>query len=93
MENKLKLCPFCGGEAEIHTRFDSLDTIVYKKSEIPKDARFMYEKKVPNHRKYYVYKRMLYIPQCLVTHCVGRSQRYFYTEDEAIEAWNRRGWQ
>lgn len=31
-----------------------------------------------------------YIPRCLDNKCLGRTQIMFKTEEEAIEAWNRR---
>jgi hypothetical protein len=46
-----------------------------KKSEIPKTARFVCEKKYPQRAKYYVYRKILYIPQCTVSNCMGRTTR------------------
>ena len=55
MENKLKPCPFCLSEAEMHIREDSLDCFAYKKSEIPKTARL-----VETSLRLYVPKPMLW---------------------------------
>lgn len=90
MMEKLKPCPFCGGVAELHERFDSLDSIAHKKSEIPKTARIVCEKKYPTYPKYYVYRRLIYIPRCTNKSCMGRTTRYFELEQQAIEAWNTR---
>ncbi len=92
MSNNLELkpCPFCGGEAELHTRFDSLESFANKKSEIPKTARLVCEKKYPRKEKYYVYRKLLYIPRCTMTACIGRNAKTFELKQEAINAWNRR---
>ena len=83
-------CPFCGSVAQMHTRWDSFDSIANKKSEIPKTARFVCEKKYPQRAKYYVYRKILYIPQCTVSNCMGRTTRAFELEQEAVDAWNTR---
>ena len=88
--DKLKPCPFCGSEAEMHTRLDSFDSIAYKKCEIPKTARIVCEKKYPNSAKVYVYRKMLYVPRCTTTNCMGRTTRSFEIEREAEDKWNRR---
>lgn len=88
--SELKPCPFCGSEAEMHTRFDCLDSVANKKSEIPKTARLVCEKKYPQRAKYYVYRKLLYVPRCTVSSCMGRTARHFEMKEEAIEAWNRR---
>lgn len=87
---KLKPCPFCGNVAEMHTRYESFDSIAYKKSEIPKTAEVVCEKKYPNKSKYYVYRKLLYVPQCTISSCMGRTTRTFETKQEAEDAWNRR---
>jgi hypothetical protein len=74
----------------MHTRWDSFDSIANKKSEIPKTARFVCEKKYPQRAKYYVYRKILYIPQCTVSNCMGRTTRAFELEQEAVDAWNTR---
>lgn len=83
-------CPFCGGESELHTRYDSLDSIANYKSEIPKTARIVCEKKYPGRRKYIVYRKLLYVPRCTISSCMGRSIKGFEIKEEAIQAWNRR---
>ena len=87
---ELKPCPFCGSVAQMHTRWDSFDSIANKKSEIPKTARFVCEKKYPQRAKYYVYRKILYVPQCTVSNCMGRTTRAFELEQEAVDAWNNR---
>ena len=87
---ELKPCPFCGGVAELHERFDSLDSIAHKKSEIPKTARIVCEKKYPNNPKYYVYRKRIYIPRCTITSCMGRTSRGFEIKQQAIDLWNTR---
>lgn len=83
-------CPFCGSVAQMHTRWDSFDSIANKKNEIPKTARFVCEKKYPQRAKYYVYRKILYIPQCTVSNCMGRTTRAFELEQDAVDAWNTR---
>jgi hypothetical protein len=90
MENKLKPCPFCLSEAEMHIREDSLDCFAYKKSEIPKTARLVCEKKYPGRDRYYVYRRKLYIPRCTISSCFGRNTKGFESKQEAIVLWNTR---
>jgi hypothetical protein len=88
--DKMKPCPFCGSIAEMHTRYDSFENIADKKSEIPKTARVICEKKYPNRPKYYVYRKLLYIPRCTVTDCMGRNTRGFELKQKAIDLWNMR---
>jgi hypothetical protein len=88
--DKLKPCPFCGSVAEMHTRYESFDDIANKKNEIPKTARLVCEKKYPNRPKYYVYRKLLYIPRCIVTDCMGRNSRAFESKQKAIDLWNMR---
>ena len=87
---ELKPCPFCGGVAELHTRYDSFESIAYKKSEIPKTAKLLCEKKYPQGAKYYYYKKLLYVPRCTMSSCMGRTQKVFEIKQEAIETWNTR---
>ena len=88
--SELLPCPFCGSVAELHTRFDSLDSIASKKSEIPKTARIICEKKYPQRPKYYVYRKLVYIPRCTCTSCIGRNTKPFELKKEAIDLWNTR---
>ena len=88
-ETELKPCPFCGGVAELHERYHSIEEIAYKKSEIPKHAKFLFEKVTPQ-RRIYVYRRKAFIPRCTDTCCVGRTTKIFFDKQTAINAWNRR---
>lgn len=88
--SELKPCPFCGGETELYTRFDSLESFAEKKNQIPKTARIVCERKYPHRPKYYVYRKLLYIPRCTSTSCIGRNTKFFEVEQEAVNAWNTR---
>jgi hypothetical protein len=88
--DELKPCPFCGSEAEMHTRYDSFDSIANYKSEIPKTAKLICEKKYPERKKYYVYRKKLYVPRCTISSCMGRNTRGFELKSEAEDLWNRR---
>lgn len=88
--NELKPCPFCGGVAELHTGYHSINEIADKKSEIPKDAMFLFEKVTAKKQRMFYYKRKKFIPRCTVTPCVGRTTHIFWDEEVAINAWNRR---
>lgn len=88
-EIELRSCPFCGNITELHERYHSIEEIAYKKSEIPKDAKFLYEK-VYTKKRIYVYRRKTFIPRCTDTSCVGRTTKIFFDKDIAIDAWNRR---
>lgn len=87
---ELKPCPFCGGEAVMHERFDSISKFVHKKAEIPKNAKFIRSTEYPTGARYYEYREKIFIPQCCDASCVGRSQKPFKSELEAVAAWNRR---
>jgi hypothetical protein len=89
LNRELKPCPFCGGVAELHTGYHSIEEVAFKKSEIPKDAKFLYEKIISKQRKFY-YKRKKFIPRCVDASCVGRTTHIFWNEEVAINAWNRR---
>ena len=88
-ETELKPCPFCGGNTELHERYHSIEEIAYKKSEIPQNAKFLYEKVMPK-RRIYAYRRKTFIPRCTDTSCVGRTTKIFFDKQTAITAWNRR---
>jgi|GEM_PF-2123827 len=87
--SELKSCPFCGGTAELHKRYHSIEEIVDEESAIPKDAKYLYKKITPEKEMYF-FRRKLYIPRCVDTRCIGRNSKPFFNKDEAIEAWNRR---
>lgn len=88
-EIELKPCPFCRNVAELHERYHSIEETAYKKSEIPKDAKFIREVITPKKR-FYVYRRKTFIPRCTDTSCVGRTTKIFFDKQSAITAWNRR---
>lgn len=90
MEKELKPCPFCGSKSELYTRYDSFENAAECKSEIPKNAKIICEKKYPGRNRVYVYKKILYIPRCTVSSCMGRNIKGFEIKEESIEAWNRR---
>ena len=74
----------------MHERFDSISKYVHKKAEIPKNAKFLRSTKYASGVLYYEYREKVFIPQCCDTSCIGRSQRMFKSEEDAVEAWNRR---
>lgn len=88
-ETELRPCPFCGGVAELHERYHSIEEIAYKKSEIPKNAKLLYEK-ITEKRRIFAYRRKTFIPRCTDTSCVGRTTKIFFDKDIAIDAWGRR---
>ena len=90
---ELKPCPFCGGEAEIHEREESISKCVRTKKEVPKDARILRYVEYPDrgkHRHYYEYREKVYIPRCCRSECAGRLTKQFRSKVEAEAAWNRR---
>ena len=87
---ELKCCPYCGNESELHTRHDSFESVANKKSEIPKTAKLVCEKKYPQKAKYYVYRKLIYVPRCTISSCMGRNTRGFELKEEAIDLWNMR---
>lgn len=87
-ETELKPCPFCKGVAELHQRLH-FEEFADKKSDIPNGAKFLYEKTYPKYKRY-AYKRIIYIPRCTDTSCVGRTTKIFFDKQTAITAWNRR---
>ena len=88
-ETELKPCPFCRANAELHERYHSIEEVAYKKSEIPENAKFLYEKATPKIR-FYVYRRKTFIPRCTDSSCIGRTTKIFFNKQTAIENWNRR---
>lgn len=90
---KLKPCPFCGGEAEIHEREESMSHCVGTKKEVPPNARILRYVEYPDrdkHRHYYEYREKVYIPRCCRSECAGRLAKPFRSKAEAEAAWNRR---
>lgn len=88
--DKLKPCPFCGCDAVLHERYDSIPKFAESKKEIQRDAMIVRSVKYPSSSLMYEYREKVYIPQCVDTSCIGRTTRLFKTAKEAIEAWNRR---
>lgn len=88
---ELKPCPYCGGEAEIHERYNSLSKYAENKKEIPLSAKVIRYVKYTGRGGRWEYAEKIYIPRCKDTSCVGRLTKQFTEKDIAIEAWNRRG--
>ena len=86
----LKPCPFCGGEADTHKRRSSVRYYADSKKGIPKNGTFEHVKEYPDGRKIYVYSKHEWGAHCADTSCIGRICKVFPSEQEAIEAWNRR---
>lgn len=86
---KLKPCPFCGGEAEIH---EVVFGNGYNKSGIiPADASLVKTKTALNGSTIYYWERSGYQVHCTTTKCICRSGTSKYlTEKEAIDVWNTR---
>ena len=82
----LKKCPFCGSDAQMHIRYDSFSYYVENKRSIPKDARIVRTVQYPGKKPVVEYRKKMYVPQCTVSCCVGRSQKMFELEQDAIEA-------
>lgn len=90
---ELKPCPFCGGEAEIHEREESISKCVRTKKEVPQGARVLRYVEYPDRGKpthYYEYREKVYIPRCCRSECAGRLTKQFRSKIEAEAAWNRR---
>lgn len=82
-------CPFCNGEAIILQR-ESQPRYCDHKKQMPKNARLIRKVEYPS-KKFYEYRVPTYVPACVTKGCLGKYvNKYFYTKEEAIEAWNRR---
>lgn len=87
---KLKPCPFCGGEAEIHRRRTACRFYAQSKREIPQNGKLVRTIEYTDGRKSYEYIKNEFGVWCKDTSCIGRVQKVFPTEAEAIQAWERR---
>jgi hypothetical protein len=88
---KLERCPFCGSIAEIRAVESSISESATDIKLVPKNAVILKEVTLhPSMHHYVEYKPMEYIPTCIDTRCIGRSNRRFKTVEEAAAAWNRR---
>lgn len=87
--DELKPCPFCGSEAQIHVRYDSISYFADKK-DVPKDARIFRTVQRPGKKPMTEYRKKIYVPQCTISSCVGRNQKQYELKQDAVEAWNRR---
>ena len=88
-KKKLEPCPFCGGKAAIYNSEFPAKLSQYKR-DIPKGSRIIRSVKYPQGKIWWEYRQPAFVPKCLDTKCLGRIHRLFETEDDAIEAWNRR---
>ena len=87
---ELKPCPFCGGEAAVHKRRTSCRFYAEHENEIPKHGNLEKVISYADGHKSFVYWKSEYGAWCTDSSCLGRTQRVFSTEADAIEAWNRR---
>lgn len=62
----------------------------HEKRHIPKNGLLKREIKYPDGTVLYEYTKNQTGAWCLDTACIGRVQKVFDSEKEAIEAWNRR---
>ena len=87
--DKLKRCPFCGNNAEIHnTRFGTkyADTVDH----VPAGAEVLRIVSFPNRGGYVEYQQPAFVPRCCDTSCVGRNTKRYESVEDAVRAWNRR---
>ena len=79
MADKLKPCPFCGGEAEIK---------IWKRSKLIDCSGFSTDPRYSKTKKL----ATKYLIRCANKKCNACRPltRYFYTKKKAIEVWNRR---
>ncbi|MBQ9836514.1 MAG: Lar family restriction alleviation protein [Oscillospiraceae bacterium] len=87
---ELKPCPFCEGESETHRRRSSCRFFADSKKSIPKNGKLERTIEYPDGHKRYEYSKAEWVPRCMDSSCIGRVTKAFPSEEEAIEAWNRR---
>jgi uncharacterized protein CbrC (UPF0167 family) len=88
--SELKPCPFCGLAAKIHISA-FVSEYVQSNDAVPKDATIIREWRRPGAKTWSIeFRRAAYTAQCTDPACIGRSQKKYRTEAEAINAWNRR---
>ena len=84
----LKPCPFCGGKAEL--KKVEISNGYNRKGVVPPGAVFV-EKRETSRGMVIRWKRIGYTIHCNTEHCICQPDRLKYrTEEEAVEAWNRR---
>ena len=86
----LKPCPFCGGEADTHKRRTSCRFYANSKRAIPKNGTLIREIIYSDGVKSFEYYKNEWVAQCSDTSCIGRVNKPYPSEKEAIEAWDRR---
>lgn len=60
------------------------------KKSIPKNGKLERTIEYPDGHKRYEYSKAEWVPRCMDSSCIGRVTKAFPSEEEAIEAWNRR---